>query len=725
MYRQSHSWLNTFSYWCKTVVFVSLVASVCSANANQSSLILVPQYEHTSVSTPTDSTLSAQLQIDLLREAFSESFTISKFESEGTDCTKSLCGFADSERLMLAAKQQQNAVQLVLMYSFPTQSDPKLKFTAIDVTSDEVLLNKEHPLANIQIMDSEYVLGIAQSFVDELVNFQTQQQFNLVFDEFAFDELEGLTTFLLANNANQSLRLNRATQTNTFFERYFPTTNSDYSLQSSLLSSQILQQLRLFFEQREIAVRILFEKTAAQQPRFYVTRESNPYLPSVLQLVLLVLLMGGMLILGYKRTSLNRQLTAFADARNADEWLSTYKHAALPFYFLRGKWALHHSYWSRLFKESEELATQAREFFVGGDVKSAKLFITKSLYANSANKSANQLVDLIEDSERTTGKQNKLEHWLNNKIAKALNNYRNRKTLKAMRHLYQALTVAKQNKSLRKQEKAINRLVKKFINDEGKSIKALEIKPKTGNQRLLLCNSHTIQLGRKPKNEASTWVSIQDSVFYINHKSLSRVGQHCVIETFADGFLVEDLSSKTGTFVNEHKIKPKQMRILERGDSLRLGGKEDAVTLQTQLSSGKQCLYVSFDQTTIDKADQSLLKTRWPDVKKARHTQMVCMQEKVVVYLDQEKHQLGAIDAADFNNNDKQASLLPLCLIHLGEKAQISPWHNQHQCAHVLIDNVPLLGTVPLNLPCQLHCGDVSFSMNAFDKNAKPIKKNT
>jgi hypothetical protein len=84
---------------------------------------------------------------------------------------------------------------------------------------------------------------------------------------------------------------------------------------------------------------------------------------------------------------------------------------------------------------------------------------------------------------------------------------------------------------------------------------------------IVLPNANRITLGRHVPGEPAPTLDLgaYDGVLY----GVSR--QHAVIKRAGKGYTVEDLESRNGTWVNERRLRPHEVRPLSSGDILRLG----------------------------------------------------------------------------------------------------------------------------------------------------------
>lgn len=647
-------------------------------------------------------------------------------------CKLYLCGQQDISSLMQKIRSQAPEVHLVIMYSISEGLNPTLSVRLLDPLSYRVRFSDSLGAINKLSEANLFSLGEDMGKIIEarLDGLQAQTQFSLSFDGFLFKELNGLTTWILANSGNTQLVLTQSSVDYQLLDQYFAINDSHYSLLTTLNASQIRQLLAEFFERRAINININFALMENQIMQFSIVRSGNPYAPSLITVAICAVALALLLTMYVRRQYLDFYLMEYGNKRDADKWLDTYKKASFILYGLQKKWVSRASYWTRLQKESIELASQAKLYFDAGDVHTAKLFVSKSLHSNTANPQANKLIQSIEALELNAKSLSDSEMWIRNKLAKAMNDYRQKLPIKALRRLYQAVEVSQKESSLKKQTKAIKKLIKQINQEFCISEQALVVNCSSDPQSLVICQNETVHLGRRPNNDDVAWISAQDSVFYINHKSVSRAGQQCFINRQKDGFFLVDSNSKNGTFINNNQLIPHQPTKMNKADTIHLGGNTPFISsaLKVNLSPNESLLELSIDLQTMTLLDKQELNKVWPDNALAVRSRLVCMHRECCVVFNKDTLKIHIFEVGEVpfaiqkaNKNDSndiendRSQLLTLCIIKLGDKATIRPLSSSVVEKEIMLDTIPLLGEVPLIFPCTLQYSNISIQLAAYD----------
>lgn len=650
-------------------------------------------------------------------------------------CERYLCGQSDITELMNTISNTAPNVHLVALYAFGGDKDNlTLYLRLLDPLSLQVLLSDSLRLLEQPNRSSLFALGqdMGMLVARKLSTIVPQQQFTLHFEDFLFDELNGLTTLVLANNQNTQLVLNESSTSYLFINRYFPLTSSEYTLRSSMSASQVKQMLATFFNKQQVPSAIHFSQTSqakhANEKRAYmhfsIKREGQPYVPSIITRAFIILCFLVFIALIIRRHYLQRYLLACAKKRDADRWLRTYEKASFTPYGLRTKWASQYSYWRSLQKQSEQLAAKAKLYFDAGDINTSKLLVSKALHANTANKKANKLVKAIEALESASKALSDSEQKVRSQLAQAMSHYRQQQPIDALRLLYHAHELVRSETTLKKQSKAIGKLIKQVKKEAAQTCYALVITSDKDPTSLMMCANNTVHVGRRPVNDSDTWISNEDGVFYLNHKAISRIGRHGYIQKQASGFVWVD-SSKNGSYINKTLIKAHQPYKLHNEDTLHLGGSDDLLSTRLDLSLNEQetILQLAVNIKPMTLLDKQTLNELWPDNSLATRTNLVCTQLKCCLVFDSvsekmhicEIGKLPGDNAIKSSKSSEYSRYISVCNLLLGECSSVSPIDSKGKRAELFLDSQALLGEVPLFLPCEIRYAQYTFQLSDYD----------
>jgi pSer/pThr/pTyr-binding forkhead associated (FHA) protein len=725
-------------HWQISFVFLVLIFISSQAQARNWQLILVPESSYTEadlqneISIP-DSYLS--IEKGLTYSLSNSSETLIDKRRLFDECKFYLCGEQDISAFMEKVRMNAAQVHLVILYSLGGEQNNTLFVRLLDPLSYRVRFSESLNLLDGTAEAKLFMLGedMGKLIAARLDGLQAQTQFSLVFDGFLFEELNGLTTKVLTNTGNTQLVLMNSSFSYLLFEKYFKVSNSQYRLSTALSASQVEQLLTEFFIAQSLEATITFTQTEDQQLQFSIERSGKPYMPTLIMVILLLLLCILLIVVYMFRRYLDACLHKYADERNADMWLDTYKKTTFLLLGLQSKWMARAPYWLSLKKESMELSDQAKLYYDAGDMHTAKLFLSKSLHSNTANFHAKKLVETIKLMELNEKSLSDDEQWIRSKLAKAMNNYRQKQPVKALRHLYKAGERAQKRPSLKKQSKAIKKLAKQIKQEFSTNEQSLLINCSSDSQGIVLCQNATLHLGRRPTNDNVAWTNSQESMFYINHNSVSRAGRQCSITRQENGFFLTDNGSKNGTFINNKSLVPHQPVKLHNTDLIHLGGNIPfvSVALRVKLSTKETLLELSVDSQSMNLLDKQELNRLWPDNSLALKTKLVCVHSECCLVLNRETENLHVFEFGDMpsqmkmigqdniipaEEKNKDTTLwAPLCRIRLGENASVRSLLSSNDMNSLHLDESPLLGEVPLILPCSVSYIDTSFYFSNYE----------
>lgn len=725
-------------HWQKCLILFVLIFFSSQGHAKNWQLIIVPESSYEEANSQNDASIpDSYLNIEkgLTYSLSNSSETLIDKRRLFDECKFYLCGEQDIAAFMEKIRISAARVHLVILYSLGGEQNNTLFVRLLDPLSYRVRFSESLNLLDGSADAKLFALGedMGKLIEARLDGLQAQTEFSLVFDGFLVEELNGLTTQVLANTGNTQLALTKSSISYLLIDKYFTVSNSQYKLTTVLSASQVEQLLTKFFTEQTLDATITFTQMEDQQLQFYIQRSSKPYIYSFITFLLLILAFLFFLGIYMRRRYVDTLLHQYAEERNADMWLDTYKKTTFFLLGLQNKWRTRVPYWSSLQKESIELTDQARLYVDAGDVQTAKLFLSKSLHSNTANSHAKKLLETIKIIELNKKSLSDDEQLIRSKLDKAKNNYRQKQPIKALRHLYKASELAQKSASLKKQAKAIKKLLKQIKLEFCTNEQSLLINCSSDPQSIVLCQNDTLHLGRLSSNDNISWISAQDNIFYINHKSVSRAGRQCSITQQENGFFLTDNGSKNGTYINNESLVPHQPIKLNNTDLIHLGGNIPFVSaaFRVNLSPKETLLALSLDPQSMTLLDKQELNKVWPDNALALKTKLVCVHREFclvlntgtcslhVFELDEMPFQMKLISQdntlpIEEKNNDSTL-WKPLCQIRLGENASVKPLLSSNDKHNLSLEALPLLGEVPLILPCSISYIDTNIYLSNYD----------
>lgn len=625
-------------------------------------------------------------------------------------CERVLCGQSTVQEVLSEVAKRAPDVDLVLFYGlFKSEDNTSLRVSLIDPLSFQRYASFDINVLSgaLASIEQAHIKSLSADLGDvisqRLQNVVKRSDFALKLEGFSIDEVAPLSTFILAATLDTKLTLTKSEKQSAALDAYFPTMETHFAVTSGLTPSQFNQLLQSFFKSQSIPVITEYQRDSNA---FLVLRLGNPYTPSFISSLLMIMTAVLFIVLLIKRQIYQHQLEHFAQSKSVDRWLNVYEKAKSPWFALHKKWGNQHNYWQRLQRESNELEKQAKLFFDAGDAITAKLFVTKALNLNADASIANALVDKITNQESSQQALTKKEQWLRNKVAKAMNNYRSNQPIKALRQAYQALYESAAEKKLKRQHKAIKRLLQKINTDFLQNHYHIQLTDLSSSEVCVVSVGSEIALGRYPatsSDDASSLYASSAMGFYINHKALSRMGKHCRLLAREDGFFVEDMGSTNGTFLRANKVEKNSAQRLVHEDTIYLGANSElsAVKLDVSISSRHSLLQISVSKQLMHTIDMVALARVWPEHMHAMRTSLVLTRSNVVVAIDGATNKLEILSAAEFQTH---AEAIGLVKITLGQGASLAPLPDvmDKDTDTLWCNGEKLLGVVPLLLPCEI-----------------------
>ncbi|WP_371195186.1 FHA domain-containing protein [Glaciecola sp. SC05] len=727
--------ISTFFSFQKRSLKLIWLCALCvmapSALAKNWQIMLIPD-GHSSPAVLSSENINAVIRDGISTKLIQELDQIVASDRVFANCDINLCGKNSVQEVLTEVAQQAPDVELVLFYGlFKHANDTSLRVSLIDPLSfqnyesfelkvlsgndgNEVRQQSGNGASGIdQGQLKSLATDLGQVISQRLQSVVQRNDFALILKGFTLDEVAPFSTFVLTATTGTKLTLTKSQKQSGRLSAYFPVMETHFSVSSSLTQSQFNQLLIAFFDERNIDIVNEYQR---QSNEFVVSRLGNPYTPSLISSLLLFLAAALLLVLLVKRQMFHYKLENYAQLKSVDKWLAVYEQARSPWFALQKKWGNQYSYWQRLQRESNELEKQAKLFFEAGDVTTAKLFISKALNLNSDAALAKSLIDKIATQESSQKAFSEKEQWVRNKVAKAMNNYRNNQPIKALRQAYQALHESALEKKLKRQHKAIKRLVQKINVDFVQTHHYLELTDLNTSDTCVISSLSQLELGRYQGAEApmpSTHIINAGIRFYINHKALSRVGKQCKVLMRGDGFFLEDSGSTNGTFLKGSKAKTdyldgKQLikhteTALTNGDTIYLGANSElsAVKLEVAIDKSSSLLQINISKQLQHTLDMAELARAWPDYMQTMRASLVLCQADFVLALDLKTDKLRILSLDDLQQKKKHVGL---ARIWLGQTASLAPLVNETTTDEEALwcNDERLYGIVPLVLPCEL-----------------------
>ena len=674
------------SHWL--FIFILLV-SITTSSVVQASYqgIILPEY------VPGDEKTSQSIELALSKALKNKGFSTNINQSTSLcdpDCDPTSVALYESVLSLYPG------AEIVIFYN-ESQNDVST-ITAIDVLSMDALAKISLPKTASVSINQRYK-DMSVLLIDELNSLGGFKRLSINISGFSMNEIAPVSSFLLSLSANNQIKLIETSQVESFFSTFIPIIDTTYSLSTDIPSTHLINEFRRFWDLQDISVTVEYNRLSSE---LIIKRVALPYWPSLVTVLLTILMCFSFLFWLNKRRRIQSRLTEFAHKKQADDWLRLYDKSNKPWIRLSHHWINKASYWRQIKKESLQLEKQAKLFFEAGDVNTAKLFITKALNINTNSPEANTLIKIIEQEEKNVAQLNDEEQWIRNKIAKAMINLRNGNYYKALRQAYQAEARCGQQKALKKQLKAIKKLVNKILFQSAFRVDRVNIKLTDALDVLSIGCEDEVFIGRD-----DSWIPEQGiGVMQFLHKGLSRIGQHAKLTLSADGLGLFELGSTNGTFLNNKRVKSNQEYMLQQDDLIVLAAKSTQQGLAQRVKHAFHSDFYCFEFPNENAKEGVVAEYTkvWSDYMQSVNRTFIIAKRTVYICLDRtDKNLFCALQLPDPNR------ATALFTISLFPYLSIEPL----QSASIHLKGEEVLGKTALQLPAEISYKDQKIQMLA------------
>ncbi|GEM_PF-6742043 len=585
-----------------------------------------------------------------------------------------------------------------IVFFYDSNSSEVSSVTAIDALSMNVLTKISLPKAS-SVSDAQRFTDIGKLVLNAITEQQTFTSITISMFGFTIDEMTPVSGFLLSLSANNQIKLIETSQVESSFSSYIPVINTTYALSTDVPANHLINEFIRYWDLQNITVKTDYDRI---QGELSLTRVGVPYWPSLLSIFLVFIVFFMLLYWFTLRRGIQSKLNELALNKKADDWLALYDKSNKPWVRLNHHWTNKASFWRQIKRESQQLEKQAKLFYDAGDTNTAKLFISKALNINASAPAANELIQKIKVEEENVELLNDKEQWIRNKIAKAMINFRNNNYYKALRQAYQAEAKCGQQKALKKQMKAINKLVNKILFQSAFSVDRVHIKLTDAIEMTSIGREDEIYIGRE-----DTWISEQGvGVMQFIHKGLSRIGQHAKLTLSNNGLSITELGSTNGTYHNAEKLNANESILLQQDDLLQFSAKSKRQGLAQRLTNVSHASFYCFEfPIESTKADYIDDYTKvWSDYMMAANRKFIITKKPVYIHLNIARNQLHTT----FEKSESKSEIA-LFMLSLMPYLIIEPINSNK----ILLNNEEVLGRTALQLPAEIAYKDVKIQILA------------
>lgn len=312
------------------------------------------------------------------------------------------------------------------------------------------------------------------------------------------------------------------------------------------------------------------------------------------------------------------------------------------------------------------------------------------------------------------------EQSLANDVAQAMQLYRQKQLMQALQLLYQSHQNSLKEKGLREQRASIDTLIGTMLSESLCEVTSLVITSKHAPVRLWVYGQSKLYLGRISNTPDIPWVDQQHARYYIGHKYVSRIGQHCFFTRTEHGFQLIDTASKNGTFLNDQRCVKHQSYQLHSEDLVQLGSsnKASSVNLRLKLGTLGTILRAEFLTTGVKANKQQDFNRLWPDNQSALCDSLIMTQQESALVLNTSSKCLELQDSTELEHLSARGieQSCIVAILSLGKNASIAPYQANNtwasnKLAKAKINGQALIGKMPLTLPITLCINKLSFEL--------------
>lgn len=549
--------------------------------------------------------------------------------------------------------------------------------------------------------------------------------YKLTLVNFTPQELDIVSSMLLSSTDDVNTRLLDEKTTLHFLGLFLPSKEITFELSTILSPSQFREQMSLLFKRMNVEVSSLFIN---QDNLFKSTRAVSAYSIQLVMfwsaLVILMILLTLLVFWSWVQFKLN----CYESNNQSAKWVR-FVHILrlIPVPFLcRNKWQKELSYWQKRVSQADIWFDNAQRLLQNNEIEPAHIFVKKALEDNASNITAQALeVTIAEQLYKYQVIQDEREQF-KSRVSKAVELAHAGKVFAALEQAYSALELCQRQAGVNRplvdlQIESTKNLIHRMSTNQGQRCEGIILA--SGEQKIHINCAQSMRIGRSiPKAQGDTSADVT-----LPQDTLSRVHQGIIIVRQPNGFTIQDLGSTNGMWLQYRACENNQEYILAEMDQIHLSPPDElgSIGFQVRYLGTNQSIALDLCQNAmIPAVSFSSAKSFLNPSEYAGHRwylsnenfYLICSLNKYMWYSESQWRASQA-------QQETKADINEVLKIELKGEVWL---HLSSQTCDVKIDNMRILGPVPLPLKSQLSVNGFVIDMlliaaQVVDKSAKEM----
>jgi pSer/pThr/pTyr-binding forkhead associated (FHA) protein len=521
-----------------------------------------------------------------------------------------------------------------------------------------------------------------------------------------------------------------------FIGLLLPTIDVTYNVSTLVSPSQFRHQMTRLFERMNVEA---YSKFVPQENTFFISRAFTPYTTELIALWATVV---GCIYFGFLVVFWNwiqYKLNLYRSLNQASKWvkcLLSIRTLPLPF-LIRQKWTRQLPYWEKRVSQADIWLDNANQLVLNHEIESANVFVKKSLEENASNIPAQALETAI--SQKLSKHQvidDEREKW-KGLVTKAVEYAQQGNTLAALEKAYTALALCEENAKYNRpvidlQIESVKNLVKRI--SLNKSLICDGLKLHSINQKIQINATSILHIGRgamaanqqksteeKTKPRVNAIQKDQHLHVLFAQDTLSRIGRSIAIVRQDNGFIVQDLGSTNGLWLQYKRCEKDSDYVLSDMDQLHLSPPNEIGTIGFQvrhIDSNNSIAFTLCQNAILPSTNLSAAKSFINPSQYANHRWYLSQEDFYLVF------SLGQFiwySASEWqyirSQKEPSSSADEILTIQFKDQVWLYLTSSNYK---VTIDGCDIIGPVPLPEKSQLRVNDTSIDIELMLSDETP-----
>ncbi len=583
--------------------------------------------------------------------------------------------------------------------------------------------SQESTILAPDIVDSSKSANTLVSSTDDLRLYRYQVSLS----GFTTDEVNIISGIALSGIDNVKASLVSEKTSLHFIGLLLPTIDVTYNVSTLVSPNQFRHQMTHLFERMDVQA---YSKFVPQENTFYISRAFTPYTTELIALwaTVIVCIYFGFLAVFWNW--IQYKLNLYRSLNQASKWvkcLLSIRTLPLPF-LIRQKWTRQLPYWEKRVSQADIWLDNANQLVLNHEIESANVFVKKSLEENASNIPAQALETAI--SQKLSKHQvidDEREEW-KALVTKAVEYAQQGNTLAALEKAYTALALCEENAKYNRpvidlQIESVKNLIKRI--SLNKSLNCDGLKLHSINQKIQINATSILHIGRgaraanQQKNTEEKTKPLVNAIqkdqhlhVLLSQDTLSRIGNSIAIVRQDNGFIVHDLGSTNGLWLQYKPCEKGSDYVLSDMDQLHLSPPNEigSIGLQVRhIDSNKSIALTLCQNAILPSTNLSAAKSFINPSQYANHRWYLSQEDFYLVF------SLGQFiwySASEWqyisSQKEHSSSVDEILTIQFKDQVWLYLTSSNYK---VTIDGNEIIGPVPLPEKSQLRVNDTSIDI--------------